>query len=375
MKKKIVLFIFVLTYYTSAVQAKVPELERDVLMSLYILTGGSSWISSTGWLGAAGTECSWEGVSCSDNHIVSLNLNNKGLTGNIPKILGRLKNLKELDLSNNKLSGKIPSVLGNNSSGLHSVITTLDSTIPPHQGMGLNLEILHLHNNQLSGNIPLAVLSSRYLEILTLHNNQLTGILYFCETEIPIITAIGTGVQVVDNDICSGLFTPSGSLSGIGNDILGNNQKNLHTVTLFDNCFTVDLSILPPEAIDILIFDLGNQNVCEEGKSNEIPFVKTIFDFDIKIPSIDVSGDRYEVDLARYHLSSNDNGWYWQVKNILPISFSIIEQVEQSSAVYDIETSKLKFNKIYLGAKIIEATLQPYMNPSDPHGIYFQYIP
>ena len=44
--------------------AAIPASERTALIDLYTSTGGPSWTTNTGWLGAAGTECSWYGVTC-----------------------------------------------------------------------------------------------------------------------------------------------------------------------------------------------------------------------------------------------------------------------------------------------------------------------
>ncbi|MBM87009.1 MAG: hypothetical protein CMQ41_01390, partial [Gammaproteobacteria bacterium] len=45
--------------------SQVPQIERDALVALYNSTGGANWRDNTGWLGAAGTECDWYGVTCS----------------------------------------------------------------------------------------------------------------------------------------------------------------------------------------------------------------------------------------------------------------------------------------------------------------------
>ena len=150
-------------------------------------------------------------------------------------------------------------------------------------------------------------------------------------------------------------------------------NSNLHTVTLFNNCLDVDLSIVTQESINVQTFDLGNQNSCRDENRNDIPLVKTFHDFDITIPLIYVDEQQYKVDLARYHLS-DESGWYWHVSNIVPIDSSSI-QTKSPPVEFNIETSTLTLTNIYLGADIIEATLHSYTNPSDPNGIYFQYIP
>ena len=44
--------------------SQVPQIERDALIALYNSTDGANWTDNTGWLGEAGTECSWFGVRC-----------------------------------------------------------------------------------------------------------------------------------------------------------------------------------------------------------------------------------------------------------------------------------------------------------------------
>ena len=97
----------------------------------------------------------WDGVTVggSTKRVTRIELDDQGLSGEIPTKLGRLANLEVLSLADNQLSGEIPSELG----GL-SELTTLS-----------------LANNQLSGEISaeLAVLSN--LEELKLAGNNLSG--------------------------------------------------------------------------------------------------------------------------------------------------------------------------------------------------------
>ena len=49
--------------------AQIPQIERDALIALYNSTDGDNWTDNTGWLGEAGTECSWFGVTCMNEYI------------------------------------------------------------------------------------------------------------------------------------------------------------------------------------------------------------------------------------------------------------------------------------------------------------------
>jgi hypothetical protein len=57
-------FTLLLISLAGASYAQIPQIERDALVALYNSTDGANWTDNTGWLGEAGTECSWFGVRC-----------------------------------------------------------------------------------------------------------------------------------------------------------------------------------------------------------------------------------------------------------------------------------------------------------------------
>ena len=87
------------------------EDQRDALFSLYNVTGGANWSDSSGWLGEAGTECSWFGITCTGAIVTGIALSDNNLNGTIPSDLRFLVDLATLDLSDNLLSGKVPSAI------------------------------------------------------------------------------------------------------------------------------------------------------------------------------------------------------------------------------------------------------------------------
>lgn len=93
----------------------------------------------------------WDGVKCSENHVVQLILSGKGLNGTISKEIGLLSSLNILDFSNNYITGSIPDEMSKLS----------------------NLHNLSLFNNRVSGSFPTSLL--RLNATIDLHCNYFTG--------------------------------------------------------------------------------------------------------------------------------------------------------------------------------------------------------
>ena len=112
-----------------------PLTDPDVLEILFESTGGRSWDDHDNWLTDSPLDA-WHGVETdASGRVKWLDLEENGLTGEIPPELGNLANLEWLGLSTNGLMGEIPSELGNLA----------------------NLEVLSLaHNPSLFGALPLA---------------------------------------------------------------------------------------------------------------------------------------------------------------------------------------------------------------------------
>eukprot|EP00833_Pecoramyces_ruminatium_P003900 jgi/Orpsp1_1/1177932/evm.model.c7180000063399.1 len=100
--------------------------------------------------------CSYNGITCTDGHVIKIELNSKGLNGAIPSELGDLTKLEILNLNENNLTGSIPSQLGNlsNLNNLELSNNNLSGQIPSELGKLSNLTSLRLGTNNLSGHIP-----------------------------------------------------------------------------------------------------------------------------------------------------------------------------------------------------------------------------
>lgn len=176
MRKTILLVVAVFLCFDIA-SAQISPIERSALIALYNSTNGAGWTNSTNWLGAVGTECTWNGVGCSDGHVSSLYLPSNELSGNIPSEFGDLTSLVTVYLNSNHLSGIIPPQLGDLTSlrDLRLNSNDLSGSIPSELGSMAALTVLYLSGNQLTGSIPPELGDLSSVTALSLGSNQLTG--------------------------------------------------------------------------------------------------------------------------------------------------------------------------------------------------------
>jgi len=208
---------------TGAASAAVPTAERSALVSFYNATGGPRWTDRSGWLGAAGTECSWKGVQCSatGTTVTGLALSENGLAGKMPTLAG-LPNLASLDLGLNQLSGGLPKELGNlrKLQALVLPFNQLTGSLPAELGGLTALKVLDLSGNKLSGSLPPEIGTLSSLTYLDLSGNQITA---------PIPWALGQlrNLQTLyldDNQISGSISPTLGSLGALEQMGLSGNQ-------------------------------------------------------------------------------------------------------------------------------------------------------
>lgn len=128
--------------------------QRAALVELFEATDGENWTQNNNWLGPPGSECTWFGVSCFDDQILSLSLPNNNLAGFLPSGLAALSELRILQLRGNQIFGGFPP----------------DFTLPD------SIQALDLGMNSLQGPVPASVLTSPLLFSVWLDNNQLGSI-------------------------------------------------------------------------------------------------------------------------------------------------------------------------------------------------------
>ncbi|KAL5728086.1 hypothetical protein ACHQM5_001209 [Ranunculus cassubicifolius] len=133
----------------------------------------SSWTSD-------GDPCrgGFEGVACNEHgKIANISLQGKGLSGNVPSAIAKLKCLSGLYLHYNYLTGEIPKEISNLTelTDLYLNVNNLTGSIPPEIGNMASLQVLQLCYNQLTGSIPTQLGSLNKLTVLALQCNRLAG--------------------------------------------------------------------------------------------------------------------------------------------------------------------------------------------------------
>ena len=163
----------------SSVSVSVSETnaDRELLIDFYHATDGPNWTDNTNWLTDEPLE-KWHGIEVdSTGNVVSIWLNDNGLKGPLPAILGNLTHLEVLGLVDNELSGEIPSELGNlqEMRRLLLQVNQLSGSIPASLGDLTKLDTMDLHFNRLTGEIPTTFGKLANLVYLHLGNNLLSG--------------------------------------------------------------------------------------------------------------------------------------------------------------------------------------------------------
>jgi len=248
------LFALLALMLTLPASAAIPASERTVLINLYTSTNGAGWSTKTGWIGAAGTECTWYGVTCNGGgtHVTGIDLNTNNLTGplpvisglttlitfrlfqnnltgNIPSLTG-LSALQGFFVRNNQLTGSLPSLTGLNALQQFSASSNqLTGNIPPLTGLTA-LNDFSVENNQLTGSIP-ALTGLTALSVFSVYNNQLTG-------SIPALTGLGalTSFSVENNQLTGSIPAVPSPVNALlqGQSALCPNQLTVSVNTAWD---------------------------------------------------------------------------------------------------------------------------------------------
>ena len=149
----------------AGLQPLIPETERDALIAIYNSTNGPGWYQNDGWLGPAGSEASWYGVTVENGHVTLLHLSSNYLDGTLSPQIGNLKELRELDLWGGDYLPTWPPFLNN------QIVQ-----IPPEIGQLGKLEFLDLSWNEFEVPLPTEIGDLENLRALFLDYNDLSDL-------------------------------------------------------------------------------------------------------------------------------------------------------------------------------------------------------
>jgi hypothetical protein len=263
--------------FASTANAVIPPSERAVLLALYASTNGASWSNNGNWGGAAGTECSWYGITCSagDANVTEIRLgevfSGNNLTGTLPATLNQLTQLRRAQFDDNEITGSVPSLSGLASLEYFSIASNaLDGTIPPLAGLtalqyfdvsgnnlggelpsltGLaSLEFFYAYGNRFQGLIPSLVGLTQLLEF-TVNENRLTG-------PIPPLSGLTNlyGFNVSDNRLTGSVPSLAGLNALIRIDIANNELSGaVPAVPAPTNALLVNESELCPNQLTVSV--------------------------------------------------------------------------------------------------------------------------
>lgn len=166
----------------------VPATERAALIAIYNSLGGAGWKVRTNWLGAAGSECTWSGITCdtAESTVVQLDVSWNSAHGTLPKEIGDLPNLEVFQGNGSAISGSIPPEIGRltklkrlNLDGFYDNLdlggNEISGPIPREIGQLVNLQYLNLEGNQIAGPLPAELGQLSNLEELELTYNPPLG--------------------------------------------------------------------------------------------------------------------------------------------------------------------------------------------------------
>lgn len=118
--------------------------------------------SLANWNSSDETPCSWSGIACREQKVVSISIPKQKLEGFLSPSLGSLYQLRHLNLRNNKLIGSLPVELFR-AQGLQSLVlygNSISGSVPFDIGKLSNLQILDLSQNLLNGSLPRSIVKA-----------------------------------------------------------------------------------------------------------------------------------------------------------------------------------------------------------------------
>lgn len=170
------LFLFLLIFSSNISSGVSLNAEGYVLLGLkQSITDPDGSMSN--WNASDENPCSWNGVTCKEQSVISISIPKRKLYGSLPSSLGSLSQLRHVNFRNNKLFGKLPSQLFS-AQGLQSLVlygNSFSGSVPQEIGKLRYLQTLDLSQNFLNGSLPASIVQCKRLKTLVLNHNNFTG--------------------------------------------------------------------------------------------------------------------------------------------------------------------------------------------------------
>ncbi|KAL0446843.1 UNVERIFIED_CONTAM: Receptor protein kinase-like protein ZAR1 [Sesamum latifolium] len=123
------------------------------------------------------TPCSWNGITCKEQRVISVSIPKKKLSGFVSSSLGSLSELRHVNLRSNNFSGSLPSELFK-AQRLQSLVlygNSLSGSLPFEVGNLKYLQTLDLSLNFFNGSLPPSLIQCKRLRNLVLSHNNFSG--------------------------------------------------------------------------------------------------------------------------------------------------------------------------------------------------------
>ncbi|XP_044492061.1 receptor protein kinase-like protein ZAR1 [Mangifera indica] len=201
------------------------------------------------WNSSDENPCSWNGVVCKEQRVVSVSIPRKKLYGFLPSSLGSLSDLRHVNLRNNKFFGSLPTGLLE-LQGLQSLVlygNSFSGPLPNDIGKLKYLQTLDLSQNFFNGSLSTSILQCKRLKTLDLSQNNFTG---------PLPDRFGTGLVSLEKlDLSFNNF--NGSIPGN----MGNLTSLQGTVDLSHNLLSGSIPASLGNLPEKVYIDLSYNNL------------------------------------------------------------------------------------------------------------------